>query len=320
MERALITGAAGFAAGHLIEWAKGQGAAVLGLDRTANWSINSPEEQNRVDVDILPWDIADPKGLTEADYRRIVDFQPTVAFHLAALSVPKLCGQTEMTDLAYRVNVLGTRRVIELIERLNGIMSPVRLVLISSSHVYGSSRIKEAPFCSEETPVCCQNGYAQSKYQAETEVLAATQARRIEGLVIRAFQHTGPRQTGELMLPEWLDQIASGANLLRIHSREILLDLTDVRDMVRGYWQTAQQGKSGAVYNLGGGNQVTCGTILETLFALCGKRYPILETKPGEKIAPLSNCRQLQLDNINWIPEILLEQTLRDSLAWRSML
>ncbi len=332
MERVLITGAAGFAAGHLIEWLLGQGAAVLGTDRLDQWTKNSPPPSALRDVELLPWNLSQSEGLSDSAFQRIADFRPTYMFHLAALSVPKLCGLSEMTDSAYQVNVAGTRRVIELAERLQsaaetesgrslakGSAYRPRLIFISSSHVYGSSRPADTATCSEETPVCCQNGYAQSKYLAEQEILSAVREGRIDGMVIRAFQHTGPRQTGELMLPEWLNQIVGGARALKIHSKRIWVDLTDVRDMARGYWQVAKQGKSGRIYNLGGGNQLTCADILKELFSVCGQEYPVIETKPGEKYSPMADCRNLRLDGIDWQPKLPLRQTLFDSfVSWKS--
>lgn len=311
--RAFITGITGFAGGFLAEHLLARGDHVLGCSRSGKWPGWAGAELRRIEV--LTCDFGDATGVDERARRRIADFAPDCIFHLAALSVPVDCGTVEPTPRAIEVNVNGTGRLLELAVQLP---RRPRVLLISTSHVYGGAT-KERHVFDESAPAAPRRAYGKTKWAAEQLAIRAYRERGLDALIVRSFQHTGPRQEPRLMLPEWVAQFVRGGNdPVRVKHLDTWIDVSDVRDVVRAYRLLAERGESGGTYNVGSGVPRRTGDILKVLAAQTGPDREIIELQPGpERWDPIADIRRL-LAATGWRPEIALEKTVRDTLEyWR---
>lgn len=313
-QRALITGISGFVGGFLAEHLLGCGDQVLGTSPDGRWTDISPTTiRNR--VELIAWDFSHASSNDDSVRDRIASYEPTAIYHLAALSVPRLCGDEAPTPLALAVNVEGTRRVVRLAAALP---KPPRVLLISSSHVYAPIAPPN-PRVDEQAPVAPRRGYGQTKRAAELVLHDAVGQGLCDGLVARAFQHTGPRQQPQMMLPEWAQQVARGGNdPVKVHTRDAIVDVTDVRDIVRAYRLLVEHGESGGTYNVGSGVARRSGDLLELLLRLAeAPTRPIRETRPGPKQDPIANIDRLA-ERTGWHARVSMEQTISDTLDyWR---
>ncbi len=99
--------------------------------------------------------------LSESSLKKAVqDFNPGIIVHCASLANIDFCEKNE--DFADRVNVFGTRTVVETIKD-----DEIKLVYISSDSVYDGYK---GNFL-ETDPVSPQNYYGLSKYKGELEAL-----------------------------------------------------------------------------------------------------------------------------------------------------
>jgi len=310
-QRALITGVSGFAGGHLAEHLLACGDAVLGTSPDGRWEAASPGGL-RGRVELVAWDFTQPGGLAPEPARVVARFAPTHVYHLAAMSVPETCGKAEPTPQAWAVNVEGTRRVLELAASL-----PVRprVLLISSSHVYRPV-LPEKPYVSETAALGPINAYGRTKLAAEELAAAAVARGDCEAIVVRAFHHTGPRQSPQMMLPQWARQFADGTREpVAVYTRDSHLDLSDVRDVVRAYRLLVELGTSGEVYNVGSGVNRSSGQVLNILRALADPQRTIIELRPGFRQEAIADVTRL-VRSTGWQPAIRIEQTVADTLAW----
>lgn len=306
MPRALITGIAGFAAGHLAEHLLACGDTVLGC------SLGDAAGAIAGKIPLVSWDLSGDDGLPPAARRAIDDFQPDRIYHLAAMSIPGDCGPDQPTPQAVAVNVLGTRRVLQLASSL---ASRPRVLVTSSCLVYAAVN-HAAPRVSEDSPLDPRTGYSRSKLLAEEEVFRAVAHGNVDVVIARPFHHTGPRQTARLMLSQWAKELAAGGEgPMEIYTRDAWLDLTDVRDTVRAYRMLLTSGQSGAIYNVGRGENVSSGAILDELQRHAGSQRPVVETRPGLKQEPVADTRRL-VAATGWQPQIPLARTVADVLAW----
>jgi GDP-4-dehydro-6-deoxy-D-mannose reductase len=307
-QRALITGISGFIGGHLAEHLLASGDAVLGCTSRGTWRRDSPAAV--VDrVELVAYDISREDGLATASRRAIERFRPTCIYHLAALSVPQDCGDAEPSSAAIAVNVDGTRRVLELAAALP---SRPRLLFISSSHVYAPVR-PEAPRVAETAPLGPTRGYGRSKVAAEEVVRHGCGS---DVMIVRAFQHAGPRMDARLMLSQWSRQfLADNARPIEVYTRDAHIDLSDVRDVVRAYRLLAERGWAGEVYNVGCGVSRTSGAILDILRRVAAPSRAVVETRPGFKQGPIADVSRLAA-RTGWSPAIPIEQTVADTWAW----
>ncbi|NQU23334.1 MAG: NAD-dependent epimerase/dehydratase family protein, partial [Candidatus Nealsonbacteria bacterium] len=206
----------------------------------------------------------------------------------------------------------GTRRVMELAAELP---SRPRVLFVSSSHVYAPVTT-ETPVVDESAPLQPQRGYGRSKLAAEAEVRRAVEELGCDAVVTRSFQHTGPRQNPRMMLPQWARQFAlAGSEPVEVHTRDAMIDLTDVRDVVRAYRLLIERGTRGEVYNVGSGVAVRSGDVLDVLRNLADPQRPIVELHPGRKQDPIANIDRL-VQSTGWQPIVPIETTVADTLAW----
>jgi GDP-4-dehydro-6-deoxy-D-mannose reductase len=308
---ALITGLPGFAGGFLAQHLLECGDAVLGCSPDGSWERNSPAEL-RDRVELVAWELGSPAEIPAEARRRIVRSRPDWIFHLAGLSVPDDCGREHTTPEATAVNVGGTRRVMELVASFGW---PCRVLFVSSSHVYAPVD-RQQPRVDENAPLGPDRGYGRTKLEAEREVRLAVDRAGCDAVIARSFQHTGPRQNSRMMLPQWVEQfVRGGAEPIEVHTRDAVVDVTDVRDVVRAYRLLAEHGRRGEVYNVGSGVPRRTGDIIDMLHAVADPTRPIVETRPGFKQDPIADVTRLT-QTTGWTPDIPIRQTVADTLAW----
>lgn len=310
----LITGITGFAGGYLAEHLLAAGDRVLGTSRGGRWAGDSSSHAaNR--CELVAWDVSRTDA-GECGARGAIEcFAPDAIYHLAAISVPGDCGGREPTDEAYRANVLGTRRVLELAASLP---SRPRVLVVSTSHVYASTP-SSAPL-NEDAALGPERGYGITKLAAEQEAAKAVAA-GTDVVIARAFQHTGPRQAPRMMLPEWARQFANPARPpVKVLRRNAFIDLSDVRDVVRAYRLLIAHGATGGVYNVGSGRSLRSGDVLAELARLADPARVIEEIDSAPKQDPIADIGRL-VAATGWRPEIAWQQTVADTYHyWRGQM
>ena len=310
--KVLITGIAGFAGSHLAELALREGAEVVGTVLPDAPSDNLAAV--RKDVTTVACDLTEPGAAGNV----LRAMRPDRVFHLAGASVVG-------TSWALRADVLRTNleATYQLCEGLR--RHPVPCLLVSSGEVYGVVPESEQPI-SETRRWAPGSPYALSK--ASQELYAGYYARS-EGLplvIVRAFNHVGPRQGLGFVWSDVARQIAEierghGPAILEVGTTTTQRDFTDVRDMVRAYWLLLARGDPGRTYNAASGKAVSIREVIEGFLARAAR--PIEVRQVAERVRPIdlpilvgdaSRLRALT----GWAPTISFRQSLEDVLDdWR---
>jgi GDP-4-dehydro-6-deoxy-D-mannose reductase len=307
--KAFITGVTGFAGSHLAEHLLACGDEVLGSSYRGRWVRGVPDAVQRA-VSVFSWDLT--TGADQRTLQTLIDFRPDAIFHLAANSIPSECGGTDPTPQALASNVGGTHVVIEVSKAF---ADRPRVLLASSCYVYAPVTFA-SPVVTEDSPVDPQRAYGKTKLLAEQSFLGAVRDVGLDGVVARAFQHAGPRQSPRMILPDWIRQFtASSDKPIRVGSLDTYLDLTDVRDICRAYRQLVVDGERGSVYNVGSGICRRSGDLLEIIQRCAGSRREVVELEPGQRQHPVADITRLT-NQTRWKPEISIEQTVTDTLKY----
>lgn len=307
--RALITGITGFVGQYLAEHLLASGDEVVGCSFREPWS-----DEARVAlaprIPLLEWNLAEP--LPESVRQEVERFAPQAIYHLAAISVPSECGSDQPSSLAEAVNVGGTQRIVELAQSL---AQPPRLLLTSSAHVYAPVS-PDSPIVDERAPLGPSGAYGKTKLAAEAVAWQAMQ-QGLSLVIVRAFQHSGPRQLPKFVLPEWAFQFATtpADQPIQVVTLESYFDLSDVRDVIRAYRLLLTLPATAGVYNVGSGRAVRSGDIFERLQRLAGQPRQAVQRHPGPRHHPVANIARLTRDT-QWTPRIPLQQTIADTLAY----
>ncbi len=252
--RALVTGAAGFAGGHLVRALTSAGHEVWAT------SLEPPED--------LP---APARGLVldvtqvHAVEAVLADARPDVVFHLAGFAH---VGKAERAaDTCLAVNLGGTRAVLDaVLDTTPG----SRVLVVSSAEVYGPVAADEVPV-TEDAPVRPATVYALSKACAELAAGLAFQ-RGLDVVVARPFNHIGPGQSEDFVASAFARQIArieAGTQepVMRVGNLDAVRDFSHVRDTVAAYIALAERGHAGVAYNVTCGATLSIAQLLELLLA-----------------------------------------------------
>jgi GDP-4-dehydro-6-deoxy-D-mannose reductase len=290
----LVTGAAGFAGGHLVDLLTASGVAVTG------W--------RRQDVDFLDGG---------AVSRAIADLRPSTVFHCAGQPhVGQSWGGTKET---LATNVLGTHH---LLDGLRSAGLTARVLIPGSSYVYRQSDHA----LREDDPIGPASPYALSKLAQEMVAQRGIEADRQQVFLTRSFNHTGPRQSPSFVAPGFAKQIAlieagKMPPVIEVGNLDAARDMTDVRDVVRAYRDIVERGRQGVIYNVCSGKAYKIRDLLDRLVAL--SRVPVTvrgdpaRYRPNDTPVLLGDPSRLERDT-GWKPTIPLDQTLSDLLDyWR---
>ena len=257
-------------------------------------------------------DVADRVALVEA----VRSVSPEAVYHLAGLA--SVAGSWADPEATYQVNTVG---VAHLCEAVSGCSPVPRVLLVSSAEVYGRVPAAELPI-GEDRPFAPVSPYAASKAAAELIGLQAWLGRGVEVVRARPFNHTGPGQRADFVVPalarQVCDAVAAGTGRIAVGNLAARRDLTDVRDVVRAYRLLVGHGEPGGVYNVCRGASVPISEVLDRLLALSGARLQV-EVDPA-RLRP-SDVPELRGDPLRlhaatgWTPGIDLDDTLGDVLA-----
>jgi len=284
--KALIIGASGFVGRHLTTHLERCGDEVVGLDRET--------------------DVTDLDAVTRA----LVQSRPDAIYHLAALSH---VGDSWRNPEAYtRVNVVGTQHVLDA---ARVVVPEATIVLVSSADVYGALEEVDLPV-REDHVVSPLSPYAASKVEAERLGLAA--ARRGQAVMVtRPFNHLGPGQGANFMVPSFLARLRAAASS---GDREIVVgdlnarrDFLDVRDVVRAYRLVVEDGVAGEIYNIASGRDISVQDVATALAQRVapgvGFRVDPALLRPVEVPVLRGDASKLTLAT-GWTPRYSLDDTL----------
>ena len=305
--KVLITGIDGFVAGYLSEYLLKNDYDVYGT--------TIKESYKNARIKILKMNLLDVENVNNV----IKNISPDMIFHLAGQSAVGLSWQKPV--LTIDVNVNGTLNLLEAVKNSN---VNSKILIVGSSDQYGIIKPENCPI-KETQPQIPQSPYGISKKTQEEIGKLYVKAYNMNIIFVRAFNHIGARQSENLVVPDFASKIVNiekGANpVLKVGNLDTLRDFTDVRDIVRGYVMLLENGKIGESYNIGSGNVVKVKDILEKLVSLSNKEIKIEIDK--EKFRPV-DVPIVQCDNAKirkdteWIPEISIDETLKDVLEyWR---
>jgi len=312
--RALITGITGFVGSHLAEFLLDKGLEVFG---TARWRSNTSNIDHLSGrIELVECDIRDAASVKQV----LHDVKPEQVYHLAAQSfVPtswRAPSETLETNIIGQVNLLEAMRDLDL--------SPSTQIACSSEE-YGMVHPDEVPI-RETNPLRPLSPYGVSKVGQDVLAYQYFMTYHLPLIRTRAFNHTGPRRGSVFVCSNFAKQIADiekGAQepVIRVGNLEAKRDFTDVRDIVRGYYLAVTQGEPGEVYNLCSGRAWPIQEILDTLLGMSKVEVRTeldpARLRPSDVPVLVGDSGKFR-ERTGWEPQIPLEQTLADLLAfWR---
>lgn len=304
MRSVLITGIRGFVGGHLCRHLLDCGFRVVGLARPEDIAVVGYLWE---DVRIFPSNLSSVEQLLplfkEEQFDSIV--------HLAGTAfVPE-----GWKDPA-RVLQANTLCTVNLLQAARDAGWEGRFLYVSSGEVYGTPSQDRMPL-SEQGPVAPLGPYAVSKLAAEHFALCFQEDVR-EILIARPFNHIGPGQRRDFVVPSFLHRIRMAIREnkpgIRVGDLQAGRDFTDVRDVVRAYTLLLAEGVPGEIYNVCRGENTTIREILnlslEVAEADLQYEVDVSLLRPDGSYSRYGSADKLRV--LGWTPKFSLSGSIRD--------
>ena len=287
----LITGSTGFVGPYLIKELKSFGYQVTGTAVSG-------------DADYL-LDITDKKAVADL----IRKLKPDLIVHLAGFSSVK--ESFKSPELCMKVNVQGTGNLLDAVKEY---VPVARILIISSSEVYGNTKITPTKEIARLNP---QNPYAESRVAQEEQVKNSG----LNWIISRSFNHIGPGQPQGFVASDFASQIAKinkdkqVSPFIYVGNLSAQRDFTDVRDVVAAYRLLLTKGKLHNIYNVCSGKAIRIENLLKKLLKFSKVKIEIKVDK--DKLKPIE-VKKTHGDNsklkkeLKWRPKVSIDKTLED--------
>ena len=302
--KAIVTGGAGFIGSHLVDSLLKENFEVSVLD---NFSTGRLENLEHVleQIELVECDLGVQgdwiQNFTNADW----------VIHLASLAdiVPSI----QQPEEYYRSNVDGTFNVLQA-AKTAGVK---RFVYAASSSCYGIPDNYPTP---EHADIRPQYPYALTKRMGEEMVLHWAQVYSFPAISLRFFNVYGPRSrtsgTYGAVIGVFLAQKLAGKPFTVVGDGKQTRDFTFVTDIVQAMISAAKSNRSGQIYNVGSGTNVSVNRLVELL----GGEKVYIPKRPGEPDCTFADIHKIQKE-LGWKPQVTIEKGIEKILQqidyWR---
>ena len=244
-KRALITGLRGFTGYYMARELAEAGYRVFGTVL--------PGEQ--CGPDIFEVDLCERAAVAAV----VEQVQPDVVVHLAGIAFVAHADAA----LMYRVNVVGTRNLLEALAGARHQASAV--LLASSANIYGNADVARID---ENVAPAPANDYAVSKLAME--YMARLWMDKLPIIIARPFNYSGRGQTENFLIAKIVAHFRRGERKIELGNLAIARDFSDVRVVARTYRRLLAASPAGQAFNICSGQSHSIGDVIGTVEQIAG--------------------------------------------------
>jgi dTDP-glucose 4,6-dehydratase len=302
--RLLVTGAAGFIGSTYVRTALARRPddQIVVLDKLtyAGRPENLAEVEDR--IDFVQGSIEDRETV-----RAAMDGCDAVVNFAGESHVDRSISEQ---DVFARTHVLGTAVLLEeaVEQRLE------RFVQISTDEVYGA--IGRGSF-TEDSPLRPSSPYSATKAASDMLVSAHVHTYGMDGVVCRGSNNYGPRQYPEKLIPLCILNALAGDPLPVYGDGRQVRNWLFVEDFAAAIDLALVSGAGGAVYNVGGPDEMENIDVVRRILELTGRDESLIEyvtDRPGhDRRYSLSSEKMVEL---GWEPAVRFPEGLERTVEW----
>jgi dTDP-glucose 4,6-dehydratase len=210
-----------------------------------------------------------------------------------------------------KTDVMGTFVLLEAARRAEHLRC---FIQISTDEVYGSVAQGSSLETDELRP---RNPYAASKAGADRLAYSFWATYGVPVIITRASNNYGPYQFPEKVVPLFISNAIDEIPVPLYGDGLNVRDWLHVMDHCRGVDTVIERGRTGDVYNIGGGNEVRNIDLTHTLLRLAGRPSSLIkkvEDRQGHDMRYSVDTAKLR--GLGWAPQVLFDDGLRDTVRW----
>ena len=332
MENVLVTGGAGFIGSNFVHFILQNRPEVHIINLDALTYAGSLENLKDLPAPerhtFIKGDICD-QPLVEGIFRK---YKIDTVFHFAAEShVDRSIidpGRFIQTNIVGTFTLLEAARKFWLEEKALGKNTPnwVRFHHVSTDEVFGALEPDDPPF-SEKTNYSPNSPYAASKAASDHLVRSYGTTYGLPYSITNCSNNYGPRQFPEKLIPLIISNALEGQPLPIYGDGQQIRDWLYVDDHCEAILTVVEKGQPGETYIIGGGNQPTNLTVVETICDILDELRPNsqfiphkqliqhVSDRPGHDRRYAMNITKIK-DELGWQPRQSLKSGLLKTVQW----
>jgi dTDP-glucose 4,6-dehydratase len=324
----LVTGGAGFIGSNFIlQWIAEEKSPVINLDKLTY--AGNPENLRSLSSDsgysFHQGDICDREGL----HSLLKQATPRAIVHFAAES--HVDRSIRGPDDFIRTNLNGT---FSLLEEARAYWSNLpsseqknfRFLHVSTDEVYGSLGPGDEPF-RENSPYAPNSPYSASKAGSDHLVRAYHHTYGLPTLTTNCSNNYGPFQFPEKLIPLTILNARAGKSLPVYGDGLNVRDWLYVEDHCHAIRHVLACGRAGETYNVGGSEEKTNISVVETISSILDEISPtdpvlphkrlitFVKDRPGHDRRYAINSQKIRHE-LGWKPRETFASGLRKTIEW----
>ena len=188
-------------------------------------------------------------------------------------------------------------------------------VQVSTDEVYGS--ISEGSW-SEEYPLLPNSPYSASKASADLICRSYNRTFRMDIRVTRCSNNYGPHQFPEKVIPLFVTNLIDNGKVPLYGNGLNVRDWLHVDDHCDGIYSVLSEGKSGNIYNIGGGRELTNRELTEIILRKFGRDESSIEyvtDRLGHDLRYSVSHEKITRE-LGYKPKINFEDGIEETIEW----
>ena len=308
--RLLITGAAGFIGSNfvrMIATGKIEGiSSVVVLDKLTYAGVkdNLLLAQNISKYTFVEGDICDSELVTT----KLEEVDAVINF-AAESHVDRSINST--SDFVH-TNIVGVQVLLDAIKDSG---RKIRFLQVSTDEVYGSI---ESGSWTEDWPLQPNSPYSASKASGELLARSYNKTHGMDVVVTRCSNNYGTHHFPEKLIPLFITNLLEGKKVPVYGTGENVRDWLHVDDHCRGIYSVLMRGRSGEVYNIGGGRELTNNKITSLILDAMGldeSSIEYVEDRKGHDLRYSVDWTKINRE-LGYVPQVKFEDGLRETIQW----
>jgi dTDP-glucose 4,6-dehydratase len=208
-------------------------------------------------------------------------------------------------------NVMGTQVLLDAARNSN----IKRFLHVSTDEVYGSISEGSWP---EDHPLLPNSPYSASKAGSDLLVRAYNRTHKLDTVITRCSNNYGQYQFPEKVMPLFITNIIEGKKVPLYGNGLNVRDWLHVDDHCRGIALALTKGKSGEVYNIGGGTELTNVELTHKILDAMGVGKEFIQPVEDRKGHDLRYSVDITKINtqLGYSPQVNFEEGLVQTINW----
>ena len=308
----LVTGAAGFIGSNFVRMIASERGGIQGissikvLDKLTYAGIRENLKPAEIlsEYEFIHGDICDSNLVGEL----VSDVDAVINFAAESHVDRSISGASDFVQ----TNIVGVQVLLDAIKASR---KSIRFIQVSSDEVYGSI---EKGSWTEDRPLHPNSPYSASKASGELLARSYNRTHGIDVVITRCSNNYGAYHFPEKLIPLFITNILEGKKVPVYGTGENVRDWLHVDDHCRGIYQVLTNGRTGEVYNIGGGRELTNLEITGLILQMMGgdiSSIEYVEDRKGHDLRYSVDWTKINHE-LGYEPQVNFEDGWRDTIQW----